>query len=716
VTTVPGRTPTPVKGMPIVTLPDEIEETVSVLPDIDATIVGGEGGIAAESVVVATDWGTLTEYVPAPPLPVPIAVTTVPAAMPGPTTGEPMERAPDVTELTVRVVPEMEPVKDAAELVPTTLAVATFCVVGAATVYVPTPPAPVPSAVTTVPGTTPGPVTGVPTAMAPAVIDDTVIVFPEIDALNTGATGGAAAADITVVVMVWGTLTVYVPAPPLPVPTAVTTVPAAMPGPTTGEPTVRAPDVTELTVRVVPEMEPVKDAAVFDATTLVLATVCVVGAATVYVPSAPVPVPSAVTTVPGTIPGPVTGVPTAMAPAVIEDTVIVFAEIDALNTGATGGALAAVAVVVVTVWGRLTKYVPAPPVPVPTAVTTVPAAMPGPTIGEPTVRAPDVTELTVRVVPEMDPVNVAAGLAATKLVVATFCVVGAATVYVPTPPAPDSNPVTTVPGRTPEPDTGMPTVIAPSVAADTESVLPEIDPTTVGAVAVMAVLETVCEGLTVYVPTPPLPNTTPVTTVPATIPWPTMLEPTAREPDAIELTVSVLPEMEPDNCAEGAAAIAGVLATVCETLTVYVPAPPPPVPTAVTTVPAAMPGPTTGEPTAREPDVMELTVRVVPEIEPVKAAVGGAIIMLMLSTDCVEGAATVYVPTPPLPVPPSAVTTVPGTTPGPVMGVPTAMVVPGDTDDTERVLPEMEATTAGAAGGATADTAAVDTVCGMLTV
>ena len=125
VTTVPGSTPAPVTGMPTVTLPDAMEDTVRVFPEMEATIVGGEGGVAADNVVAATIWGTLTVYVPAPPLPVPTAVTTVPVATPGPTTGEPTERVPDVTELTVRVVPEMAPVKEAAGDVPTMLVLVT---------------------------------------------------------------------------------------------------------------------------------------------------------------------------------------------------------------------------------------------------------------------------------------------------------------------------------------------------------------------------------------------------------------------------------------------------------------------------------------------------------------------------------------------------------------------------------------------------------------
>jgi hypothetical protein len=122
--------------------------------------------------------------------------------------GEPTTSAPDVTELTVSVVPEMEPVRAAAGLVPTTLVLATVWEVGAATVYVPTPPVAETTPVTTVPGTMPGPVTGVPTVIVPEVTEDTVIVLPDIAAANTGAAGGGAAAVIAKVDTVWGTLTV----------------------------------------------------------------------------------------------------------------------------------------------------------------------------------------------------------------------------------------------------------------------------------------------------------------------------------------------------------------------------------------------------------------------------------------------------------------------------------------------------------------------------
>ncbi len=144
-----------------------------------------------------------------------------------------------------------------------------------------------------------------------------------------------------------------------------------------------------------------------------------------------------------------------------------------------------------------------------------------------------------------------------------------------------------------------------------------------------------------YVPTPPLPVPIAVTTVPAAIPGPTTGEPTASEPDVTELTERVLPEIEPIRVTTGGAAAIAVLATVCGTLTVYVPTPPLPVPTAVTTVPAAMPGPTIIEPTARVPDDTELTESVLPEMDPVSVTDEEAVNMLVLSTVCVAGAATV---------------------------------------------------------------------------
>jgi hypothetical protein len=149
----------------------------------------------------------------------------------------------------------------------------TVCVEGAVTVYVPTPPLPVPTAVTTVPGMMPGPVMGVPTPMAvPDATADTVRVLPEMEATMAGATAGAAA-DTAVVATVCGMLTVYVPTPPEPLPTAVITVPGAMLGPVMGAPTASAPEETALTVSVEPEMEPTKAAAGLPPTTVVVSTV-----------------------------------------------------------------------------------------------------------------------------------------------------------------------------------------------------------------------------------------------------------------------------------------------------------------------------------------------------------------------------------------------------------------------------------------------------------
>jgi hypothetical protein len=198
---------------------------------------------------------------------------------------------------------------------------------GAATVYVPTPPLPVPSAVTTVPGMMPGPVTGVPTPMVPALTPVTVIVVPEMEETKAGATGGTPAV-IATELTVCGMLTVYVPVAPLPEPSEVTTVPAAMPGPTMGAPRESEPDCTELTVSVVPEMEPVTAAAGVMPTRLEGGTLC--GTATVYVPAPPVPVPSADTTAPAGMPAPMMGMPTAMeVPAATDVTVMVLPEKEA---------------------------------------------------------------------------------------------------------------------------------------------------------------------------------------------------------------------------------------------------------------------------------------------------------------------------------------------------------------------------------------------------
>ncbi len=63
-----------------------------------------------------------------------------------------------------------------------------------------------------------------------------------------------------------------------------------------------------------------------------------------------------------------------------------------------------------------------------------------------------------------------------------------------------------------------------------------------------------------------------------------------------------------------------VLDTVCEALTVYVPAPPEPVPSAVMVVAKATPAPLMVMPTARVPEEIAVTVSVVAEIAPVKDA------------------------------------------------------------------------------------------------
>ena len=58
-------------------------------------------------------------------------------------------------------------------------------------------------------------------------------------------------------------------------------------------------------------------------------------------------------------------------------------------------------------------YVPVPPVPVPKDEILVPAVMPVPLMAMPTVKAPDVTAVTVRTVPATEPVTTAVDAAPT---------------------------------------------------------------------------------------------------------------------------------------------------------------------------------------------------------------------------------------------------------------------------------------------------------------
>ena len=102
-----------------------------------------------------------------------------------------------------------------------------------------------------------------------------------------------------------------------------------------------------------------------------------------------------------------------------------------------------------------------------------------------------------------------------------------------------------------------PTATVPVTAPATVSVVPVIEP------AIDAVgLETVCDVLTRYVPSPPLvPVRKLVIVVPAATPRPIMVSPTATVPATAPVTVSVVPVIEP-------LAIDAVgLETVCDVLT-----------------------------------------------------------------------------------------------------------------------------------------------------
>ena len=143
---------------------------------------------------------------------------------------------------------------------------------------------------------------------------------------------------------------------------------------------------------------------------------------------------------------------------------------------------------------------------------------------------------------------------------------------------------------------------------------------------------------------------------------------------------------------EGGAPTIAVLAANCGTPTMYVPAPPlVSAPTPVITVPSSTPGPVTGEPTASGgPPNAAVTVSVAPEMAP-ENEVPAAVVVEKSGTVC--RTPTVYVPAPPLLAPTKPVTTVPGSTPAPDRGMPTANV-PNVTDVRVRVDPEMEPTNA----------------------
>jgi hypothetical protein len=88
-------------------------------------------------------------------------------------------------------------------------------------------------------------------------------------------------------------------------------------------------------------------------------------------------------------------------------------------------------------------------------------------------------------------------------------------------------------------------------------------------------------------------------------------------------TVKVVPAIVAVTTAPTAVEFKDLLVTVCDTLMVYVPTPPDPLPNAVITVSAVIPTPYKDCPTAIVPLDIELTVRVVPDVEPVNTALAG---------------------------------------------------------------------------------------------
>ena len=131
---------------------------------------------------------------------------------------------------------------------------------------------------------------------------------------------------------------------------------------------------------------------------------------------------------------------------------------------------------------------------------------------------------------------------------------------------------------------------------------------------VIVVDDTVCDALTMYVPTPPeAPAPSAVMMVPAVTPVPESATPTVSKPEVMPVTVSVPPPL------------IGVLPTFCGApLTVYVPTPPAPVPSAMILVPAARDPPEMIMPTERAPEATDVTVSVAPATEPVTEAAAAA--------------------------------------------------------------------------------------------
>ena len=154
------------------------------------------------------------------------------------------------------------------------------------TVYVPVPPFPVPSAVIVVPAVTLVPDIVCPTRNLPDVTAVTVSVVVAIEPVTTALLDCPAYSVVEETVC--ELLMVYVPVPPVPVPSAVMYVPAVTPVPSTVCPTASVPEATALTVSVVVAMDAV----------ITTASWYVANA----VPVPPVEVPSAITCNPGARP------------------------------------------------------------------------------------------------------------------------------------------------------------------------------------------------------------------------------------------------------------------------------------------------------------------------------------------------------------------------------------------------------------------------------
>jgi len=436
-----------------------------------------------------------------------------------------------------------------------------------------------------------------------------------------------------------------------------------------GMPTEREPVTMDATLSVVPEMVPIKVAAILAPPLMLIADAmfCVVD--TVYEPVLPILVPVIVVlaillaalivyepALPGrvkklrvcdagdcdtlTVPVQVAGHGFAVRPETVASTTFVPLP----ETSVIPFASMAEPAVTVSVVPEIEPVTEADP----SAEMVVPPATPSPEMAMPTESVHTVQLATVSVV--LRPL------------------------VLPTTVAPTPRAVMVVPAATPVPERRMPTKSEPAKTFETVSVLEEIVPVTVAATRVPAFMgtavATVDATLSAYVPTPPeaaptnwrVCDDTVCDTL--TVPVQVVGHGFGERPDTVAATTPVpLPEISVIPFAS--AAEPAVTVSVVTEMEPVTEAPP----SAVMVVPAVTPAPVTGMPTASEPKETLLTVSVVEDIVPKNDAPARIPPVMEVADETTEGALTAYVPAPPFPEP-SATMVELGVTPVPEISMP----------------------------------------------